>query len=345
MTGHRLSRIWSGFCLFAAAVILVGTLGISRAEAFRFVFFADSRSEGPHHVQDKEHQADKAGKDKRDLHKDDQHHQKDAKQHAKDSHQKPVAEAAGKDGHCHQNDYINNAALKELTQEIKKHHPEFVIFGGDMAWRGGKKNLEDWQCIVREGLGHIRLYVAIGNHELYGHRGKNEKELQKEYQEVFHHMPSGHHPPGYDKLAYAFHHGDSVFVVLDAYHHSSHKADVSKEQREWADKALHGAKHKFVISHAPAHPLHAADVDKESMKKLWEDLEKHNVNLFLAGHEHLYHRSKHGKITQVIAGNAGASKPRPYNFVVVDVHHDSITVTSYGGHHGNYHIIDGPFKP
>ena len=90
------------------------------------------------------------------------------------------------DSRTYGKELYNHEALKDLCTEVKKQHPDFVVFGGDMARWGGAKHLQDWLSFMRQSLGGIRLYPVKGNHEIHqGDKHKSILELDREYNQVF----------------------------------------------------------------------------------------------------------------------------------------------------------------
>jgi hypothetical protein len=59
---------------------------------------------------------------------------------------------------------INEGILSDINKRIIKlrPQPEFVIFGGDMARRGGTDNFERWQDLMKTITDQgIKLYIAM----------------------------------------------------------------------------------------------------------------------------------------------------------------------------------------
>ena len=106
----------------------------------------------------------------------------------------------------------------KITFRIVKSHfgqigalspkPSFVIFGGDMSYRGYIHPSYTFQAfkdlftpITSQG---IPLYTAVGNHELYYHHSDSGFILgnQQQFQQVFSENPANG-PAGYEHLAYS----------------------------------------------------------------------------------------------------------------------------------------------
>ena len=112
---------------------------------------------------------------------------------------------------------INTAALEDIIGQILKlpKQPAFVIYGGDIANYGigasYGKNGDDSNnfvpfkaCMKKLTDKGIKLYVALGNHELYKEEKEYWKKLhlsaQKKYQKVFADDLPDTGPKGYEKL-------------------------------------------------------------------------------------------------------------------------------------------------
>jgi len=207
---------------------------------------------------------------------------------------------------------INTEVLKPIIEEIGQltPRPAFVIFGGDMAYRGyidPDYTFQQWKDLFKDLTDKgIDLYTAIGNHELY-HEHSDEGFFlanQKEFQEVFSENPSNG-PTGYEHLVYSFTSagGDAFFATLDPYYLTGDiKPDglgghIDDVQLEWlADQvAKTRATHKFLFIHTPYYyvtgqdpeELSAADV---SFMKLWTILDMNRFDFYACGHSHLYSR-------------------------------------------------------
>jgi hypothetical protein len=67
-------------------------------------------------------------------------------------------------------DAANPLVRQTLVQAIADAHPTFISIGGDIAYNG--TNVSDWQIWDKETAvwreNKIRVYPALGNHDLYG---------------------------------------------------------------------------------------------------------------------------------------------------------------------------------
>src|SRR5215475_12265313 len=64
----------------------------------------------------------------------------------------------------------NPEVRRELVKAIANAHPDFLTFGGDITYNGNDPN--DWKAYDTETAiwreNHIRVYPALGNHDLHG---------------------------------------------------------------------------------------------------------------------------------------------------------------------------------
>ena len=210
---------------------------------------------------------------------------------------------------------INTPVLNAIIAQINSLSPQpaFVVFGGDMAYRGnidGNYTFQEWKDLFKPLTDDgIALYTAIGNHELYRHEKNQDDtgfylENQKEFQKVFSEHPTNG-PPGYERLAYSFTSpgGDAFFAALDPYYITANEpvtnlgGNVTSAQLGWlADQvAQTKATHKFLFIHTPYYYVTGQDPDEystanDSHTKLWSLLDENRFDFLACGHQHLYSR-------------------------------------------------------
>jgi 3',5'-cyclic AMP phosphodiesterase CpdA len=204
-----------------------------------------------------------------------------------------------------------NPVLQTIIEKINHLNPRpaFVVFGGDMAFRGfiHKRNmLQEWKDLFQPltDNGTI-LYAAIGNHELYREDSKGFIiENQQAFQQIFTDNPTNG-PPGYERLAYSFLSpgGDAFFAALDPYFLTDNETpghlggNVTSAQLDWlADQvAQTKAAHRFLFIHTPYYYVTGQDPDENSTSndshtKLWYLLDQNRFDFLACGHQHLYSR-------------------------------------------------------
>ncbi|MCX5817041.1 MAG: autotransporter domain-containing protein [Proteobacteria bacterium] len=226
-------------------------------------------------------------------------------------------------------DVISWSVLIPIVNSILAQNPapKVVIFGGDAAYRGGTTNLTDFKTGFTdriEGAG-IPVAFAIGNHEIYTRSGETPAPLdrQTEFQAMFNKpsdlspivMQNG--PAGYDKLAFSFRIGNSLFIVADSFYATSNAIEpsygVSQAQQDWIKGLLqnNNSAHTFMLTHVPSWTPGHLSVDS-NMADFWQMITTSgsatntNASILFAGHEHLYFRTLHDGTHEVLAGTGGA---------------------------------------
>ncbi len=271
---------------------------------------------------------------------------------------------------------MNKELLEYLRDQILALNPgpDMVFFLGDLVTRAvypdGNGDLHrflpDWKEIMSPLPDNgIKVYVAVGNRDLYGPEGwPPEKVYEAEFQEFFSEPPfdmPDNGPDHYRRLTYSFSQDNLFFVVLDTF---GFKADgtnwdngLDEEQLRWfSDQALNSdARFKFVLSHGPAFSPQGWLVNS-SMRTMWGIMEQFNFNAYFCGHEHTFSRwlidesvdpTITRSMTQTLTGSAGAYPDDPssfknkemlkeahvwsgYNYVVVDVNNRTAIQRAYG---------------
>jgi hypothetical protein len=206
----------------------------------------------------------------------------------------------------------DTTALNPIIRQIGTLNPKpaFVMFGGDMCYRGYMdkeytfQKFEDlFADLTAKG---IPLYTVIGNHELYHTHSRYGFLLtnQEHYQTVFSENPSNG-PAGYQHLTYCFTNlaSSSFFAVLDSYyvdadtvHPKGLGGHIDSVQMKWLKNQVAGttAKHKFLFIHCPYYYVNE-DPDEPSIAdtsftELWSFLDVNKFDMLACGHSHLYAR-------------------------------------------------------
>jgi hypothetical protein len=206
---------------------------------------------------------------------------------------------------------VNLPVLKDIIGQIGalSPKPSFVMFGGDMSYRGYIKpsyTFQAWKDLFAPLTSKgIQLYTAIGNHELYHQHSSYGLLLvnQKAYQDVFFENPANG-PTGYDHLTYSFNSpaGNSFFAVLDPYFVNTDTlkeglgGNIDSTQMSWLKNqvAKTTATHKFLFIHTPYYYVfsdtnEAAEAN-QSFTRLWAFLDDKKFDIYACGHSHLFSR-------------------------------------------------------
>ncbi|MFN2438908.1 MAG: purple acid phosphatase family protein [Chitinophagaceae bacterium] len=222
-------------------------------------------------------------------------------------------------GDCGNNSTNQRNVRDQVIKYLGDDYMDAWILLGDNAYRDG----EDAQYQVNffniykdNLLKKYPLYPAPGNHDYH------DVEFSQAYAQRSHHvayyknfsMPVNGEAggvPSHNPAFYSFDIGNIHFLSLDSYgmeEQSFRMSDTLGPQVQWIKKDLEANKNKgWVIAyfHHPPYTMGSHNSDKESeLVKIRENfiriLERYGVDLVLAGHSHLYERSK------FIAGHFGA---------------------------------------
>ena len=219
---------------------------------------------------------------------------------------------------------IDTTALNPIIRRIDtlKPQPSFMVFGGDMCYRGYMKKKYTFQefkdlfaNLTKKG---IPLYTAMGNHELYHEHASYGYFLvnQQQFQTTFSENPANG-PSGYEHLTYSFTDPgtSSFFAVMDCYYVTldtqkiNMGGHIEPAQMTWlkTQVAQTSALHKFLFIHVPYYYVdndstEASEADT-TLTTLWSFIDANKFDFYACGHSHLYAR-------RTIDGSL-APKPQP----------------------------------
>lgn len=238
-------------------------------------------------------------------------------------------------------DGINVKVMDAILEKIKAENVDFIIIVGDMITGSTKTDihrdrLKKWKSVIERYK--IPFYIGVGNHEI-------ESEVSEDIVRSVFEMPENG-PSGLEELTYSFDYKNAHFVMLDTAIFNNFHA-LGKFQMEWLKEDLEKNQKKniFIFGHDPAYPVYShigTSLDQHSVQRdeLWSLLERHKVGIYFCGHEHLYNKSIHRGIYQIITAGGGAHLVAPeekggfYNFVIAEVKDNSsvfITVKDMKG--------------
>jgi len=229
----------------------------------------------------------------------------------------------------------------KIVDMIIEQDPLFVINTGDMVGNG--KEISDWEAFFEVNnklMKNTQYYPVLGNHE-----------KDSPYYFDFFDLPN-------NERYYSFNVGDALFVILDSEgveisepnyisDENSDKfwKDSFKEyfetQKKWLANLLEINKEAgfvFVFQHQPMYSIKKTRVDDTNKyRKFWGDFfERHNVQVFMNGHDHHYHHAMKNGVHYITTAGGGAGlydadTPQPetvkYNkiehYVYIDVNTDT----------------------
>ncbi|MCI0473711.1 MAG: metallophosphoesterase [Ignavibacteria bacterium] len=223
------------------------------------------------------------------------------------------------------NDTVLNAIISQISMLSPK--PSFVMFGGDMSYRGyigSSYTFQAWKDkfapLISNG---IKLYTAIGNHELYHQHPQYGFKLanQQAFQSTFTDNPSNG-PAGYERLAYSFTSPgrNSFFAVLDPYFLTADiiptglGGNIDDAQMSWLRSQVSqtNATHKFLFIHTPYYYMSSDTAEPSSANqtytRLWSYLDSNKFDVYACGHLHFFARRT---VDSTVLPNPQTTPPTP----------------------------------
>lgn len=203
-------------------------------------------------------------------------------------------------------DTRHSQEMMERTNRVAMaHDPEFVVWGGDLAYADGKpENLYRWyewfdalkNTLIDEDGRVVPVVAAIGNHEVRGGYYVNHANYadtdawRASVAPYFYTLFAFPGQPGYRTLDF----GDYLsFIVLD----TDHTNPVDGPQTGWLEEALServDVPHVFPVYHVPAYPSNRAFSGTIStrVRTHWVPLfEDYGVRAAFEHHDHTYKRT------------------------------------------------------
>jgi hypothetical protein len=194
---------------------------------------------------------------------------------------------------------VNTEELQKIVNRINAEGVDLVIFQGDAV--GGSDSdstlssqMDTWLSVMKKLK--CPWYYTPGNHEIHTATAQKRVLRAKVNQPL--------NGPSTDKeMVYSFDHKDAHFVVLN----SDHYGRLHHVQLSWmaSDLTKNTQPHVFVMAHDPAYPAgphkgSSLDAYRKERDDFWRKMSAAHVGMYFCGHEHLYQRSRHGSIYQVI---------------------------------------------
>jgi len=236
----------------------------------------------------------------------------------------------------------NPEVRQALVRAIADAHPDFITFGGDIAYNGDK--VEDWKeydletALWRERK--IPVYPALGNHDLHG-------DIDVALGNYFARFPALQKNRFYSVIL-----PDSIMLTLDSAldETTGAQGDWLKNQIEHIPAAIDFV---FIVMHHPPYTSssddktfgggHSARSPEQKMAAYLEEQQKKmraRIVVF-AGHVHNYERHQHGGVTYFVTGGGGAhaypitraaddlykSDEINYHYLLTEVQPGKLTVT------------------
>ncbi|MFZ0631750.1 MAG: metallophosphoesterase [Acidobacteriaceae bacterium] len=223
-------------------------------------------------------------------------------------------------------------ARRALVAKIAEEHPDALIITGDLPYRG--TYAADYAEYEKETTAwrdeHLRLYPALGNHELGGHGPDNWLD---DWWKTF--------PELKDRRWYSVAFGSRIYLLcLD----SNSALTPGSEQRQWLEEQIAHLPRRvefvvLVLHHPPVADIqtlievdHNPRPNEISLRDYLSQIAPHSHAQFIvaAGHIHNYERATVDGVTYLVSGGGGA---HPYP--VVRTPQDQYQATDFP----NFHYI------
>lgn len=207
---------------------------------------------------------------------------------------------------------------KQMGISAKENDIKFIIALGDNFYENGVEDLNDkhwkksFENVYTDKSLQIPWYLVLGNHD---YRGNVQAQIDYSKQSNRWIMPARY----YVNEVKINDSTDVLFVYtdtnpfLESYRKSSKYKNVlegeTEMQLKWLDSVLTNskAKWKIVSGHHPLYSYGDHGNTVELIEKFEPLFEKHNVNLYLSGHDHDMQHIYTGKKTNYFVSGAGSN--------------------------------------
>ena len=227
---------------------------------------------------------------------------------------------------------LNQYAVgRTLAQYHTKNPFDTILLAGDNIYTNGEfTKIKPVFTLPYQDLLHrgVKFYASLGNHDVRTMNG----DLQVAYPE-FNMQGQRYYTHGQ---------GDVRFFVLNTNDLIKLESSERVKQLDWLDRALAAstAKWNIVYGHHNIYSAGVYEVNQMMAKNVTPILKKHNVRLWINGHDHNYQRSKPiDGTTYLVCGGGGASlypvkaqtwtafAQSVHSFGIVEVYQDQILLT------------------
>lgn len=165
----------------------------------------------------------------------------------------------------------------------------FMVHAGDLVSVGESDDQwGEWFGAAGWTTATLPQMPAVGDREYLRLRREDPAQLTPLWRHQFALPEDG--PDGLTETVYSFDYQGARFIVLNT-EDESRLAD----QAAWVESRLRDSKHRWriVIFHRPVESL-AVDRDNPKVREAWQTLfDRHDVDLVLQGHDHMYGRGEH----------------------------------------------------
>ena len=229
-----------------------------------------------------------------------------------------------------------------LVDQIAKEKPDALLISGDLPWHGAKE--QDYDAYRKETTiwrdEHLRIYPALGNHELYSHNLiTNTAEGLKNWWAAF--------PELQGKRWYSVQIGSKMYALNLDTNSSLH---AGSEQMTWIENQLahlpSSVQFVFINMHHPpvadvqrfGDPTHNPGRNETNFAHYLDSspLRSRVRFVVIAGHIHNYERFNQNGITYLVSGGGGAA-PRAIHRRPADLFQSNL----FPNYHYIKFVLDG----
>jgi hypothetical protein len=210
-------------------------------------------------------------------------------------------------------DQINTTVLSELSSEILKQAPVFVLVPGDLVYSGNLSAFQSWTNIMTPVYqADIGVFPVIGNHDAGDPTA---------FANVFGPTLPVNGPLGEVGRTYAFTYDNVLIFGLDTY------KNAGQVNQPWIDSVLNAntLPHVFAFGHMPAFKASHTDcLDDYPTQRdaFWTSLQNAGSRAYFCGHDHFYDHMRVGDgdadlnndVHQLIVGGGGAPLTGGYTY-------------------------------
>ena len=209
------------------------------------------------------------------------------------------------------NNGVNDVVLSRIVDLVSQENAQFIVFSGDLVSGSCTdivltSQLYHWRDVMNpiynSTMYGAKVYAGPGNHDICNSGSESV------WQSVFDDLPLDG-PSGETYMTYSFDYLNSHFIMVD----TNRTGNFHTINYNWLanDLASTSAEHIFVFGHEPAFPAgphvgSSLDYYPSQRDAFWQLLSDYNVDIYFAGHEHLYNHVNVNGVHQVIAGTVGA---------------------------------------
>lgn len=180
---------------------------------------------------------------------------------------------------------------------------EFIISTGDNFYNRGVKNVNDshwhesFESVYSDPALHVPWYISLGNHDHYGNVEAQVEYSTKSDRWVF--------PARFYSEKIKIHDKGSVQLFVCDTQPMKKKQVGANNQYAWLDETLadHNSDWTFVVGHHPIRTGGKHGESKNIIQNLKPIIDKHNVDIYYAGHDHDLQLLKDKNTHYVVSGS------------------------------------------